>query len=443
MLDKSVFLKKLTTHEASIGVVGLGYVGLPLAVALSHCFSVIGYDISEERVKLLKAHRDPSHELSEAELAEVSIDYTSDPAKLTETPLIIVAVPTPIDENKNPDLSPLERASQAIGEHLAKGSVVVFESTVYPGVTEEVCGPELEKASGLRAGEDFFLAYSPERINPGDRERTIDKIVKIVSGQTPDVADIVAEVYGAIVTAGIHRASSIRVAEAAKVIENAQRDINIAFVNELAIIFDKMGIDTREVLEAAGTKWNFLGFRPGLVGGHCIGVDPYYLTYKAQMLGHSPQTILSGRRINDGMGRWIGRNLVKMLIDADVHVKGARVLIGGLTFKENVSDVQKLPGQGHHRRAKRLPRGRRRVRPPCAVGDRARGVRCSNGWAKRAEGLRRGSLRGRARRVPRSRRRRSRLDGQTAAGAAHRSEVAFRPPGNETGGLSLLAALNA
>ena len=340
MLDKSVFLKKLTTHEASIGVVGLGYVGLPLAVALSHCFSVIGYDISEERVKLLKAHRDPSHELSEAELAEVSIDYTSDPAKLTETPLIIVAVPTPIDENKNPDLSPLERASQAIGEHLAKGSVVVFESTVYPGVTEEVCGPELEKASGLRAGEDFFLAYSPERINPGDRERTIDKIVKIVSGQTPDVADIVAEVYGAIVTAGIHRASSIRVAEAAKVIENAQRDINIAFVNELAIIFDKMGIDTREVLEAAGTKWNFLGFRPGLVGGHCIGVDPYYLTYKAQMLGHSPQTILSGRRINDGMGRWIGRNLVKMLIDADVHVKGARVLIGGLTFKENVSDVR-------------------------------------------------------------------------------------------------------
>ena len=340
MLDKSVFLKKLTAQEASIGVVGLGYVGLPLAVALSHCFSVIGYDISEERVKLLKADRDPSHELSEAELAEVSIDYTSDPAKLAETPLIIVAVPTPIDENKNPDLSPLERASQAIGKHLAKGSVVVFESTVYPGVTEEVCGPELEKASGLRAGEDFFLAYSPERINPGDRERTIDKIVKIVSGQTPDVADIVAEVYGAIVTAGIHRASSIRVAEAAKVIENAQRDINIAFVNELAIIFDKMGIDTREVLEAAGTKWNFLGFRPGLVGGHCIGVDPYYLTYKAQMLGHSPQTILSGRRINDGMGRWIGRNLVKMLIDADVHVKGARVLIGGLTFKENVSDVR-------------------------------------------------------------------------------------------------------
>ena len=340
MLHKSVFLKTLNAREASIGVVGLGYVGLPLAVALSHRFSVTGYDVSEERVKLLKAHRDPSHVLSEAELAEVSIDYTSDPAALGETPLIIVAVPTPIDENKNPNLSPLEHASQAIGKHLSKGSVVVFESTVYPGVTEEVCGPELEKASGFVAGEDFFLAYSPERIDPGDRERTIDKIVKIVAGQTPDVADIVAEVYGAIVTAGIHRASSIRVAEAAKVIENAQRDINIAFVNELAIIFDKMGIDTREVLEAAGTKWNFLGFRPGLVGGHCIGVDPYYLTFKAQMLGHSPQTILSGRRINDGMGRWIGRNLVKMLIDADVHVKGARVLIGGLTFKENVSDVR-------------------------------------------------------------------------------------------------------
>ena len=340
MLDKSVFLKKLNAREAAIGVVGLGYVGLPLAVALSRHYRVVGYDISEERVKLLQAHRDPSNELSEAELAEVSINYTSDPAALGETPLIIVAVPTPIDENKNPDLSPLRGASQSIGSHLSQGSVVVFESTVYPGVTEEVCGPELEKASGLTVGEDFFLAYSPERINPGDRERTIDKIVKIVSGQTPVVTDILAEVYGAIVTEGIHRASSIRVAEAAKVIENAQRDINIAFVNELAIIFDKMKIDTSEVLEAAGTKWNFLRFRPGLVGGHCIGVDPYYLTFKAQMLGHSPQTILSGRRINDGMGRWIGRNLVKMLIDADVHVKGARVLIGGLTFKENVSDVR-------------------------------------------------------------------------------------------------------
>lgn len=340
MLDKSVFLNKLKAREASIGVVGLGYVGLPLAVALAHKFDVIGYDVSQARVDLLEKNQDPSHELSEAELAAVSITYTADPAKLSETPLIIVAVPTPIDVSNNPDLSPLERASEAIGKHLAKGSIVVFESTVYPGVTEEVCGPALAEASGLEVGKDFYLGYSPERINPGDRERTIDRIVKIISGQTPEVADIVADVYGAIVPAGIHRASSIRVAEAAKVIENAQRDINIAFVNELAIIFDKMGIDTREVLEAAGTKWNFLGFRPGLVGGHCIGVDPYYLTFKAQMLGHSPQTILSGRRINDGMGRWIGRSLVKMLIDADVHVRGARVLIGGLTFKENVADVR-------------------------------------------------------------------------------------------------------
>jgi UDP-N-acetyl-D-galactosamine dehydrogenase len=340
MLDTSTFLEKLRLRNAPIAVVGLGYVGLPLAVALARHFNVVGYDVSAERVAMLENNRDPSQELTEAELAAVSIAYTSDPTKLRECPFIIVAVPTPIDVNKNPDLSPLERASEAIGKHLSKGSIVVFESTVYPGVTEEVCGPELEKASGLKAGKDFFLAYSPERINPGDRERTIDKIVKIVSGQTPEVTDIVAEIYGAVVTKGIHRASSIRVAEAAKVIENAQRDINIAFVNELAIIFDKMGIDTREVLEAAGTKWTFLNFRPGLVGGHCIGVDPYYLTFKAQTLGHSPQTILSGRRINDGMGRWIGRNLVKMLIDEDVHVKGARVLICGLTFKENVTDVR-------------------------------------------------------------------------------------------------------
>ena len=397
MLDKSVFLKKLNAREASIGVVGLGYVGLPLAVALARRFSVVGYDISEERVKLLQAHRDPSNELSEAELAEVSINYTSDPAALGETPLIIVAVPTPIDENKNPDLSPLRGASQSIGSQLSQGSVVVFESTVYPGVTEEVCGPELEKASGLTVGEDFFLAYSPERINPGDRERTIDKIVKIVSGQTPVVADIVAKVYGAIVTEGIHRASSIRVAEAAKVIENAQRDINIAFVNELAIIFDKMGIDTREVLEAAGTKWNFLGFRPGLVGGHCIGVDPYYLTFKAQMLGHSPQTILlrtAHQRRHGSVDR------AQPGQDAD-RCRRARQGRPGAHRRADVQGERlrcpKLPGQGHHRRATRLPRGRRRLRSPRAVGDSARGVRCSNGCEKRAEGLRRGCLRGRAR----------------------------------------------
>jgi len=340
MLDKSAFLEKLRSRDTAIGVVGLGYVGLPLAVALARQFRVVGLDVSEQRVELLNNDVDPSQELTTEELAAVTIDYTTDPSKLSETPFIIVAVPTPIDENKNPDLRPLGLASASIGKHLSAGSIVVYESTVYPGVTEEFCGPELEKSSGLRAGENFFLGYSPERINPGDKARTIDKITKIVSGQTADVADIVAEVYGAIVTAGVHRASSIRVAEAAKVIENAQRDINIAFVNELAIIFDKMEIDTKEVLEAAGTKWNFLPFRPGLVGGHCIGVDPYYLTFKAQSLGHSAQTILSGRRINDGMGRWIGRRFVKMLIDTDVHVKNARALICGLTFKENVSDVR-------------------------------------------------------------------------------------------------------
>jgi len=340
MIDASGFLEKLRSRHSPIAVVGLGYVGLPLAVALGKHYEVLGYDISSERIELLRHHRDPSQELTEEELRGASIHYTDDAADLGRAPLIIVAVPTPIDENKNPDLSPLENASRSVGEHLSKGAIVVYESTVFPGVTEEVCGPELEKASGLTAGRDFFLAYSPERINPGDRERTIDKIVKIVSGQTPEVRDIVAKIYGSIATEGIHVASSIRVAEAAKVIENAQRDINIAFVNELAIIFDKMGIDTSEVLEAAGTKWNFLNFRPGLVGGHCIGVDPYYLTFKAQTLGHSPQTILSGRRINDGMGRWIGRKLVKMLIHTDRNVKNARVLICGLTFKENVADVR-------------------------------------------------------------------------------------------------------
>jgi UDP-N-acetyl-D-galactosamine dehydrogenase len=323
-----------------VAVVGLGYVGLPLAVALAKKFRVVGFDISRERIEDLRQHRDPSRELTTEELREVEIDYTHDPSELRKARLIIVAVPTPIDGNKNPDLTPLELASESIGKNLSPGTVICFESTVYPGVTEEVCGPAIEKHSGLECGKDFFLAYSPERINPGDRERTIDKIMKIVSGQTPEVLEAMAQVYGSVVPAGIHRASSIRVAEAAKVIENAQRDINIAFVNELAIVFDKMGIDTREVLQAARTKWNFLDFRPGLVGGHCIGVDPYYLTFKAQSLGHSPQTILSGRRINDGMGRWIGRKLVKALIDCDKHVKGARVLVCGLTFKENVTDTR-------------------------------------------------------------------------------------------------------
>ena len=333
-------LQELTSRDAPVAVIGLGYVGLPLAVALAKKFRVIGFDISEGRIAQLREHRDPSRELTSAELSAVAIHYTTDPADLREAPFVIVAVPTPIDENKHPDLSPLERASETIGRNLCEGAIIVFESTVYPGVTEEVCGPIIERESGRRSGEGFFLGYSPERINPGDKERTIDKITKIVSGQTPEVRDLIAAAYGMIVDAGIHVASSIRVAEAAKVIENAQRDINIAFVNELAIIFDKMGIDTRDVLEAAGTKWNFLPFRPGLVGGHCIGVDPYYLTFKAQSLGHSPQTILSGRRINDGMGRWIGRKLVKMLIETDRQVKGAKVLICGVTFKENVTDIR-------------------------------------------------------------------------------------------------------
>jgi UDP-N-acetyl-D-galactosamine dehydrogenase len=334
------FLAELRSRRTAVAVVGLGYVGLPLAVALAKKFRVIGFDIAADRVHLLRRHVDPSNELGFEELAAVSIDFTSDSEELRNARFVIVAVPTPVDGNKNPDLHALELASRTIGQRIAPGTIVCFESTVYPGATEEVCGPIIERESGLACGRGFFLAYSPERINPGDRERTIDKIVKIVSGQTPEVRDVVAGVYGAIVDAGLHLASSIRVAEAAKVIENAQRDINIAFVNELALIFDRMGIDTREVLEAAGTKWNFLNFRPGLVGGHCIGVDPYYLTYKAQTLGHTPQTILSGRRINDGMGRWIGRKVVKSLIETDRHVKGARVLLCGLTFKENVADIR-------------------------------------------------------------------------------------------------------
>ena len=339
-IDPSAFLEDLRSRKTAVAVIGLGYVGLPLAVALAKKFRVVGFDVSRERIDDLRRHRDPSSELEPEELQAVELEYVSDPAELRKARLIIVAVPTPIDDNKNPDLTPLTLASESIGKNLSPGTVICFESTVYPGVTEEVCGPAIERHSGLRCGRDFFLAYSPERINPGDRERTIDKIVKIVSGQTPEVLEAVAQVYGAVVSAGIYRASSIRVAEAAKVIENAQRDINIAFVNELAIIFDKMGIDTREVLQAARTKWNFLDFRPGLVGGHCIGVDPYYLTFKAQSLGHVPQTILSGRRINDGMGRWIGRKLVKTLIECDKHVKGARVLVCGLTFKENVTDTR-------------------------------------------------------------------------------------------------------
>ena len=340
MINRTSFFQKLNERKVPIGVVGLGYVGLSLAVALAKNFRVIGYDVSSERISLLSQGIDPSNEITSAELASIEIQYTTDSSVLQQTPFIIIAVPTPIDEKNTPDLTPLIEASKTIGKHLSKNSIVVFESTVYPGVTEEICGPELEDASGLKAGFDFFLGYSPERINPGDRARTVTQVVKIVSGQTEETLDIVAEVYGAIVEKGVHRASSIRVAEAAKVIENAQRDINIAFVNELAMIFHKMGLDTREVLQAAETKWNFLPFRPGLVGGHCISVDPYYLTFKAKSVGHNPQTILSGRQLNDGMGRWVARKLVEILESQHQRVENTRILICGLTFKENVTDVR-------------------------------------------------------------------------------------------------------
>ena len=340
MINRTSFFQKLNERKAPIGVVGLGYVGLSLAVALAKKFRVIGYDVSSERISLLSQGIDPSKEITSGELASIEIQYTADSSVLQQTPFIIIAVPTPIDEKNTPDLTPLIEASKTIGKHLSKNSIVVFESTVYPGVTEEICGPELEDSSGLKAGFDFFLGYSPERINPGDRARTVTQVVKIVSGQTEETLDIVAEVYGAIVEKGVHRASSIRVAEAAKVIENAQRDINIAFVNELAMIFHKMGLDTREVLQAAETKWNFLPFRPGLVGGHCISVDPYYLTFKAKSVGHNPQTILSGRQLNDGMGRWVARKLVEILESQNQRVENTRILICGLTFKENVTDVR-------------------------------------------------------------------------------------------------------
>ncbi len=340
MINRTSFFQKLNERKAPIGVVGLGYVGLSLAVALAKKFRVIGYDVSSERISLLSQGIDPSKEITSGELASIEIQYTADSSVLQQTPFIIIAVPTPIDEKNTPDLTPLIEASKTIGKHLSKNSIVVFESTVYPGVTEEICGPELEDSSGLKAGFDFFLGYSPERINPGDRARTVTQVVKIVSGQTEETLDIIAEVYGAIVEKGVHRASSIRVAEAAKVIENAQRDINIAFVNELAMIFHKMGLDTREVLQAAETKWNFLPFRPGLVGGHCISVDPYYLTFKAKSVGHNPQTILSGRQLNDGMGRWVARKLVEILESQNQRVENTRILICGLTFKENVTDVR-------------------------------------------------------------------------------------------------------
>jgi UDP-N-acetyl-D-glucosamine/UDP-N-acetyl-D-galactosamine dehydrogenase len=330
----------LTGRRSKLAVVGLGYVGLPLAAAFGRVCEAIGFDISTKKVADLEQGFDSTGEVSRSELAATRIDFTVEPARLAEAGFIIVTVPTPIDEAKRPDLRPVEAATRAIGRHLAKGSIVVYESTVYPGVTEEVCVPILEAESGLKCGPDFTVGYSPERINPGDKVHTVDKIVKVVSGQDAATLETVAAVYELVVTAGVHRASSIKVAEAAKVIENTQRDLNIALMNELALIFGRLGIPTREVLAAAGTKWNFLNFTPGLVGGHCIGVDPYYLTFKAESIGYHPQVILAGRRINDGMGKYVAEMTVKELIRADKAVKGARVLVLGLTFKENVPDIR-------------------------------------------------------------------------------------------------------
>jgi UDP-N-acetyl-D-glucosamine/UDP-N-acetyl-D-galactosamine dehydrogenase len=326
---------------ATVAVVGLGYVGLPVAVAFGKERCTIGYDLSKKRIENLRHHVDATGEVATAELLEARhLRATSYPAELAEADFIIVAVPTPINAARQPDLSPLESASETVGRYMKPGAIVVYESTVYPGATEEVCVPILEKASGMRWKQDFHVGYSPERINPGDRKHTFTQILKIVSGDDADTLEQVASLYASVVKAGVYRASSIRVAEAAKVIENTQRDLNIAFVNELAIIFERMGLDTTEVLKAAGTKWNFLPFKPGLVGGHCIGVDPYYLTHKAELMGYHPQVILAGRRINDSMGSHIARKTVQQMIHAGRNIKGARVNVLGLTFKEDVPDIR-------------------------------------------------------------------------------------------------------
>lgn len=324
-----------------IAIIGLGYVGLPLALALAEKHSgTLGFDVNERKLSALRAGADVTGEISAERLRSTSLRYVSTLSELKDSTFFIVAVPTPVDQQKRPDLQPLVGASEAVGKALTPGAVVVYESTVYPGVTEDVCGPILERVSGLKRGVDFKLGYSPERINPGDREHTLEKVIKIVAGEDDSTLDRVASVYESVVSAGVHRAPSIKVAEAAKVIENIQRDLNIALMNELAIIFDRMGIRTRDVLAASGTKWNFLPFKPGLVGGHCIGVDPYYLTSKAEELGYHPQVILAGRRINDNMGVFVAQKLVKLMVQGDRHVNGARVGILGLTFKENVPDLR-------------------------------------------------------------------------------------------------------
>ena len=332
--------EKIKNKEEKISLVGLGYVGMPIAVSFAKKVSVLGFDISKEKIEIYKKGIDPTKEVGDEAIRQTTVDFTADESKLKEAKFHIVAVPTPVNADHTPDLRPIESASRTVGRNLTKGSIVVFESTVYPGVTEEICIPILEKESGMKCGEDFKVGYSPERINPGDKVHRLETIVKVVSGMDEESLDIIAKVYELVVDAGVYRAESIKVAEAAKVIENSQRDINIAFMNELSIIFNKMGIDTKAVLKTAGTKWNFLNFFPGLVGGHCIGVDPYYLTYKAEQLGYHSQIILSGRRINDDMGKYVVENLIKNLIKVDVPVKDAKVAILGFTFKENCPDTR-------------------------------------------------------------------------------------------------------
>jgi len=327
--------------NVKIGIIGLGYVGLPLALAFAKKFpGTMGFDVDESKLEAFRAGIDCMKEGFDEEIKTSSLQMTSSLEDLKACNFFVVTVPTPVDSNHSPDLSHVTNACEALGSIISKGSVIVFESTVYPGLTEEVCGPILERVSGLQAGRDYKLAYSPERVNPGDKEHTLQKIVKVVSGEDQETLDLVASVYGAIIEAGVHKASSIKVAEAAKVIENTQRDLNIALMNELALIFDRIGIPTHEVLEAAATKWNFHHFRPGLVGGHCIGVDPYYLTTKAEQLGYHPQVILAGRRINDGMGKFVAQKMVKLLVNKSATVKECRVGVMGITFKENVSDIR-------------------------------------------------------------------------------------------------------
>ena len=332
--------EKIKNREEKISLIGLGYVGMPIAIAFAEKVDVIGFDINEEKVELYKKGIDPTKEVGDEVIKETTAIFTSDETNLKKAKFHIVAVPTPVNPDHTPDLRPIESASRTVGRNLTHGSIVVYESTVYPGVTEEICVPILEKESGLKCGTDFKVGYSPERINPGDKLHRLETIIKVVAGMDQETLDIITQVYELVALAGVYKAESIKVAEAAKVIENSQRDINIAFMNELSVIFNKIGIDTKAVLEAAGTKWNFLKFQPGLVGGHCIGVDPYYLTYKAEQLGYRSQVILSGRRINDDMGKYIVENLIKKLIKADISIKNAKVAILGFTFKENCQDTR-------------------------------------------------------------------------------------------------------